>query len=197
MTQRDDLLRGAKQCLTEKGYSHTTARDIAAASGSHLASIGYHFGSKDKLMRAAVLEASGEWGDAIEAAARSAGGEAPPQRLAALIGGLMAAIPEARPVHLASLQALAEAAFDEELRLALAAGFHEGRRALAAITLDRPTDEVDPAAERGIGSVMYALAVGYIAQFLIDPESLPNAEEVIAALRTLETTPPAPASTEE
>ncbi|TDC54322.1 TetR family transcriptional regulator [Actinomadura sp. KC345] len=30
--------------------SHVTARDIAAASGAHLASIGYHFGSKDNLL---------------------------------------------------------------------------------------------------------------------------------------------------
>ncbi|MEE2048041.1 helix-turn-helix domain-containing protein, partial [Nocardiopsis tropica] len=58
MSQRDDLLAGARKCLVEKGYGKTTARDIAAASGAHLASIGYHFGSKDNLMNAAVLEAS-------------------------------------------------------------------------------------------------------------------------------------------
>ena len=33
MGNREDLLAAAKRCLYEKGYAHTTARDIAAASG--------------------------------------------------------------------------------------------------------------------------------------------------------------------
>ena len=40
MSHREDLLAGAVQCLREKGYAHTTARDIVAASGTNLASIG-------------------------------------------------------------------------------------------------------------------------------------------------------------
>ena len=50
MGQREDLLTAAKKLLVEKGYHRTTARDIAAASGAHLGSIGYHYGSKDALM---------------------------------------------------------------------------------------------------------------------------------------------------
>ena len=41
MGHREDLLEGAKRCLYEKGYARTTARDIVAASGTNLASIGY------------------------------------------------------------------------------------------------------------------------------------------------------------
>src|SRR5690606_18848923 len=54
---RADLLEGAKRCLYEKGYARTTARDIVAASGTNLASIGYHFGSKEALLNAALIEA--------------------------------------------------------------------------------------------------------------------------------------------
>lgn len=49
MGHREDLLEGAKRCLLEKGYARTTARDIGAASGTNLASIGYHYGSKEAL----------------------------------------------------------------------------------------------------------------------------------------------------
>ena len=73
MSNRDDLLAGAKKCLLEKGYSRTTARDIAQASGVSLAAIGYHFGSKDTLMNEAMFQAIGEWGDRLEEAFAKAG----------------------------------------------------------------------------------------------------------------------------
>ena len=55
MGHREDLLVGAVACLREKGYARTTARDIVAASGTNLASIGYHYGSVTALLNAAVL----------------------------------------------------------------------------------------------------------------------------------------------
>src|ERR1700729_1697120 len=57
MGNREDLIAGAKRCLIEKGYSRTTARDIAAASGVSLAAIGYHFGTKEALLTAALMNA--------------------------------------------------------------------------------------------------------------------------------------------
>src|ERR1700735_3175270 len=75
MDNREDLIAGAKRCLIEKGYTQTTARDIAAASGVSLAAIGYHFGSKDALMNQAVFEPIGDWGDEVQ---RALGGEGAP-----------------------------------------------------------------------------------------------------------------------
>ena len=63
---REQLLDGAKRCLYEKGYAGTTARDIVAASRTNLASIGYHFGSKDALLAAAMIEAFGDWGEQLQ-----------------------------------------------------------------------------------------------------------------------------------
>jgi len=54
-SHRDQLVKGAIKCLQTKGYAHTTARDIAAASGANLASIGYHFGSTQALLNTAVF----------------------------------------------------------------------------------------------------------------------------------------------
>src|SRR5688572_2194750 len=65
MGHREDLLEGAKRCLYELGYGRTTARDIVAASGTNLASIGYHFRSKEALLNAAMIEAVEEWGEEI------------------------------------------------------------------------------------------------------------------------------------
>src|SRR5690242_6146757 len=73
MSNRDDLLAGAKKCLLEKGYARTTARDIAQASGVSLAAIGYHFGSKDALMNQAMFQAIEEWGEQVEEAFTRAG----------------------------------------------------------------------------------------------------------------------------
>src|SRR5579883_3210661 len=74
MGNREDLLAGAKRCLYEKGYARTTARDIAAASGVSLAAIGYHFGSMEALLNAALIEAIGDWGDEIGRVLAAEGG---------------------------------------------------------------------------------------------------------------------------
>lgn len=67
MGHREDLLEGAKKCLVEKGFVRTTARDIVKASGANLASIGYHYGSKDALMTEAFIAVIQEWGDQFTA----------------------------------------------------------------------------------------------------------------------------------
>ena len=143
MGQRDDLLAGARSCLAEKGYGRTTARDIAAASGAHLASIGYHFGSKDNLMAVAVLQASDEWGDTIEAVVRAAGEASPAERLRVCLAELFAAIPRQRDLLVASTQAYSEAQFNAEVREPLVESVARGRRELAAEVLGVTAAEVD------------------------------------------------------
>ena len=54
---REALLDAAKRCLFEKGYANTTARDIATSAGTSLAAIGYHYGSTEALLNAAMIEA--------------------------------------------------------------------------------------------------------------------------------------------
>ncbi|GAB3827800.1 TetR/AcrR family transcriptional regulator [Kribbella italica] len=79
MGNREALIDGAKTCLREKGYTRTTARDIATAAGVSLAAIGYHFGSKDALLNEAMRQALGEWGDELSRT-MSAGPNADRQR---------------------------------------------------------------------------------------------------------------------
>ncbi|MDA0568050.1 TetR/AcrR family transcriptional regulator [Streptomonospora sp. S1-112] len=75
MGHREDLLAAAKRCLRERGYARVTARDLVAESGTNLASIGYHFGSKDELLSAALIEMVGDWADALEAGLLAEGAE--------------------------------------------------------------------------------------------------------------------------
>ena len=55
-------MQAAKRCLNERGYSQTSARDIASEAGVSTAAIGYHYGTKDALLMEALLEALAEWG---------------------------------------------------------------------------------------------------------------------------------------
>lgn len=61
MGNRDALLDGALRCLLDEGYARTTARDIAAASGTSLAAIGYPFRSTEQLLQEAVAEGFRRW----------------------------------------------------------------------------------------------------------------------------------------
>lgn len=187
MGQREDLLIGARKCLVEKGYHRTTARDIAMASGAHLASIGYHYGSKDALMSAAVLEAQGDWGSAIDAAVLAAGDASPAERLQVCVDELVAAMSRQQGVLVASVQAYAQAAFADDIRQMLTTATEGARTDLAAMILGRGPEEIDGATAQGLGAVVHALIVGLSLQALLDPESLPSGEQVVAAVQALAT----------
>ncbi len=189
MSQRDDLLAGARKCLVEKGYHHTTARDIAAAAQSHLASIGYYFGSKDALMNLAALQAQDEWGDMIAASVRSAVGAGPAQRLEIALTKLITSLPRHRELVVASVQAYAHAEFADEIRDALREATQVARAELAAMLLGREVDDIDKVTADTVGAVVHSLVVGFAVQSLISPEALPSGEQAAAALRELTAEP--------
>ncbi len=51
-TTREGILDAAMRGFADKGYAATSIREIAAAAGTNVASIGYHFGSKEGLRAA-------------------------------------------------------------------------------------------------------------------------------------------------
>jgi AcrR family transcriptional regulator len=185
MGQREDLLAGAKKCLVEKGYHRTTARDIAAASGAHLGSIGYHYGSKDALMNIATLEAQGEWGRAMDAAILAAGAATPTRRVQICVDELIAAMTRQREVLVASVQTYAQAEFDDDIRQALVDGTSGARASLAAAILGVAPADLDDKTVQGLGSVLHSLIAGLTLQALLDPDSLPTGEQVTQAMRAL------------
>jgi AcrR family transcriptional regulator len=185
MGHREELLKGAKRALYEKGYARTTARDIVALSGTNLGSIGYHYGSTEALMTAAMISAMEEWGDQVTQALPGDGD------MVAFWRRVIASITSHRALWLASVEVMIQAEHNPELRAMLTGGLQAGRSGMAALFTGRPEDQLDPETVRGIGSVQMALMSGVVTQWLTDPASAPTAEEIVAGLRALAALAPA------
>ncbi|GFE14166.1 TetR family transcriptional regulator [Streptomyces glebosus] len=187
MGHREDLLEGAKRCLLEKGYARTTARDIVAASGANLASIGYHYGSKDALMRQAIIASSEEWGTGV--AQVPAGGEAVPadaeplERFAAVWDLFLQRIATEREFIAAQVEVLGLLPRDAALREAIGEVLPEGGEGLVAIFEGVPDTEVDAEAARVVGPFYQALLTGLMVQSLLTPDRMPTGRDLAAALR--------------
>lgn len=194
MGNREDLLAGALRCLQEKGYARTTARDIVAAAGTSLAAIGYHFGSKEKLLNEAMFAAFDSWGQALAGAqpdATAGAGDAI-DRFAALWDRLIEAATAQPEVVAASFESFPAARHSPKLRAQLADGMEEGRRGLVAVLQGVPEDTITDDQVRALGSFYSALLSGVVAQWLVDPERAPSGRDLAVALRTI-TGGPAPA----
>src|SRR3954454_12009370 len=129
---RDALLDAAKRLLRERGYARITARDLVAASGTNLASIGYHFGSKEALLNEAIGASFTEWNARILAAAMSEPDESPLGRLMNAWRVMLDDFEAARPIFVAFIEALAQAERSPALREQLAAQYDQLRRDIGA-----------------------------------------------------------------
>ena len=190
MGHREDLLAGAVRCLREKGYGRTTARDIVAASGTNLGSIGYHYGSTEALMTAAMISAMEEWGEAVGSALAgpAAAGEDP---MVGFWRRVIDSITAHRTLWLASVEVMIQAEHNPSLREQLAEGIRMGRRGMASLLTGVPEDQLDEVTVRSLGSVQMALMSGILTQWLTDPANAPTPEEIVAGIRALATPSPA------
>ncbi|WP_431776958.1 TetR/AcrR family transcriptional regulator [Streptomyces cucumeris] len=189
MGHREDLLAGAKRCLLEKGWSRTTARDIVAASGANLASIGYHYGSKDALMREALFAAMGDWADDVQRslADGAATGSDPAGRFESGWTRALELFSRHQAVWRAQLEAVMQAERDPGMREAFAAAQPEARQALVALLHGTDGRETDEETSRTLGSFYMTLVSGMVVQMAIDPELTPDARELIEAMRLTST----------
>jgi len=186
MGHREKLLEGAKKCLLEKGYARTTARDIVAASGTNLGSIGYHYGSTEALLNAAMIEAFGEWGEEMNSLLATATGRAGTlERLESLWDLLIGTFESHRMLWIAGFEAFSRAQHSPELREQLAAAYESARPGLAAMFEGVDESEVDDETARTVGSFLLAMQAGLAAQWLLDPEHAAPAENVVKALQTI------------
>ncbi|MQS13461.1 TetR/AcrR family transcriptional regulator [Streptomyces kaniharaensis] len=184
MGNREDLMAGAKRCLYEKGYGRTTARDIATTSGVSLAAIGYHFGSKDALLNAAMIEAIGEMGMALGAVVHAANqvSEDPEERFAAVWDGLIGVFVEHRGLWAAQFEALAQTGHAPDLARAFAETQKDGRLGLAALFQGLP-EVPDTEEEITRGAFYQTLLAGYAAQWLAAPDLAPSGQDFLRGLR--------------
>lgn len=185
MGHREDLLDGAKRCLLDKGWVRTTARDIVAASGANLASIGYHYGSKDALMMEAFLKLTEDWGEGMTRALADVAeaGASREEHLAAVIDGVIASFEADRRFWAAQLEVIGQLGNHPELRERFASMLPQGREGLVAVFEGVDDTEVPGGAARTAGYVYYSLFTGLWVQWLIDPEGTPTGRDVVEGMR--------------
>jgi AcrR family transcriptional regulator len=181
MGNREDLLAGAKSCLYEKGYGRTTARDIATAAGVSLAAIGYHFGSKEALLNAAMMEATGEWGRAVEAAVAGVAAATEEERFATTWQRVGETFVEYRGLWAAQFEAIAQIDRTPELKEVLAGAQRMARLAIAAMFQGR--EAADTEEEYLLGTFYQAVLAGYAVQWLLDSSQAPSGPDFLAGLR--------------
>ncbi|WP_345573255.1 TetR/AcrR family transcriptional regulator [Nonomuraea rosea] len=179
MGNREDLFDAAKRCLLEKGYDRSSVRDLASTAGVNMAAIGYHYGSREKLLNQALFALLDEWGDSMGRVL------APDAGFARMWESLIEQFAANPGLWLASVELFLQAQRRPELRGQLAEGTAEGRRGMAAILESVPEGEVPERSVRTIGTVQMALMSGVMIQCLSDPENAPTAEEVLEGLRAL------------
>jgi len=183
---RERLLEAAIVCLQEKGYARTTSRDLVAASGTNLASIGYHFGSKEELLNVAVAEAFQRWLKPLVALAAAPGPATPLERLQRGLSGATDTLEENRPLVAAALEAWAQLPRSADLRATMKAGYEDFHQAIAA-TVREAFGGAEAAAEvddEALATLIIALFDGLLVRWQLDPEDPPSAARLTAAAQS-------------
>jgi AcrR family transcriptional regulator len=178
---REDLLAGARRCLEERGYAHTTARDLVAASGTNLASIGYHFGSKEALLNAAMSESFQEWAERVrELVLATEPAEGPAGLLVASWDAMLTSFTEYRGLAVAFTEAMAQAERQPELRARLAETYQRSRDQVAGMIAELTSASESQA--RTLASFQIALCDGLLVQWLLNPRDTPSRADLVDAL---------------
>lgn len=179
---RERLLEAAIECLETKGYARTTSRDLVAASGTNLASIGYHFGSKEHLLNVAVSEAFQRWLKPLIALAAEPGPATPLERLGRTLNGVIETLAENRPLIAACLEAWAQLAHSEDLRREMAASYEDFRAAIAATTTDAFAEIGSPGVDAdALAVLIIALFDGLLVRWQLNPGEDPDGSRLIEA----------------
>jgi AcrR family transcriptional regulator len=179
---REDLLAAARRCLEKRGYARTTARDLVADSGTNLASIGYHFGSKEALLNAALGESFQEWAERVRSLALAVEPTADTKTLlAASWDAMITSFAEYRGLAVAFTEALAQAERQPELRAQLAAIYEQSRASVAAMITEIIGVPAGPA--RALATFQIVVCDGLLVQWLLDPDATPSGADLADAFK--------------
>ncbi|WP_067676834.1 TetR/AcrR family transcriptional regulator [Nocardia miyunensis] len=170
MGNREDLLAAAKKVILERGLAKVTARDIAGAAGVSLAAIGYHFGSKDRLISEAVTMSVGsEIGDGMDEAIRAAGeGRSLAESFAPTLDGLVDVAFRYREQLMLSLENGVRIARSPDSQAFLSEATAEAYTELAALLREVYPDLSDPQA-RAVAKLYFVLFQGIAMLTLLGP----------------------------
>lgn len=177
-SNRGALLEGALACLARMPVDQISARALAHESGANLASIGYHFGSKDGLMTAAVVEGLDRWLERIDERLASVNGTAQPaERFQQAVQAVDATRADHEGVARAFVVALARGHHDQEVSARLVEGFLHTRPRVALL-LGLGDDDAGTDA----GGLVHALFTGLLVQSLLSEDLVIDGDRIMAAL---------------
>lgn len=162
-SNRTNLIEGTLRCLKRLPPERITARAIAQESGANLASITYHFGSKDELVTEAAIAGLDRWLANLADALSDLEAQAPAVRLRRAAEALEQS--RQRHVGLARnyVNCLGKAQHEPRIRKLLAAGFRRARPNVARLLgLGRDQASLDAA------GLLLAQFHGMLLQVLLD-----------------------------
>jgi len=187
MGNREDLLEGARKAILERGLAKVTARDIATAAGVSLAAIGYHFGSKDRLVTEALTEGVGSGiGDRMGDAIRAAGDDRPlRETMGRTWEGMVAILGDNRENLMLSLENLVRIARSEESQHYMADASGHAHADLATALLDTHPD-LSAEQAGALAKLLFTLFQGAAMFWLAAPTAeLLDGDELTLALDAL------------
>ncbi|MFM9366595.1 TetR/AcrR family transcriptional regulator [Streptomyces sp. Da 82-17] len=184
MGHREDLLEGAKRCLLEKGFVRTTARDIVKESGTNLASIGYHYGSKDALLAQAYVDlaehASEEWGEPDELP----GAPGSLERFRAVMAGITDSLGKPDSIWHLSVELVAMGDKLPAVREYVSAAQRRAGSGFIGMVMGEEPADGDPSVDT-LGKFFSVLVLGLVSQHTFDPGFSPTADQLAEGLREL------------
>lgn len=184
MNHRERLLAAARDLVQSQGYAGVTARDLVTASGTNLASIGYHFGSKEALLQEAIDSLFDEWNERLRQVAMSDPAATSVERVAASWRALLDEFPSHRALYLADIEATARASRSEPLRRKRADHYRQTREHFAGAVRAALGDKGERQGidAHAVAAVLVAIGDGLMLQHLVDPDGAPSADAIISAL---------------
>ena len=183
MGNREELLAGARKVILERGVAKATARDIAAAAGVSLAAIGYHFGSKERLITEALMESLGTGvGDDLEALVLEGRGRPLLEGFAEVWNRMPEVFAANREALLASLENAVRVLRDPEASRHLGESAADGHRGTAeSLRLAHP--ELDERQAELVAELYYVLVQSLGLLWLLTPDGeLPTGDELAEAV---------------
>ena len=197
------LLEAAKQLVSERGYAGATVRELAAASGTTLSAVNYHFGSREELLNQAILDFAVEWVDRVGESGPADPDASALEQLAARARPMVDGFPDARVGFVMFLEALLQSRHSPKLHAQLVEHYAGLRRHVAEfMSTNARARELPPRFIEVFASFMLAVADGLQLQALLDPDAIPTGEELALiyegmAASARASSPPAPSRDEE
>jgi AcrR family transcriptional regulator len=185
MGHREDLLEGAKRCLLEKGFARTTARDVVKESGTNLASIGYHYGSKDVLLAQAYIALVEDQSDVFDRGGELTTPAGSLERFREVWTNVIGSMGKPGSIWHLGMELMIVGDKMPAARDYVAKAQREGGRGIIPVFMGGEEPPADDPSVDTLGKFYMALMTGLIAQHMLDPETMPTADELTEGMRQL------------